>query len=79
MLNEGICPNYVTFVVVLSACDHVGLVTDGFDRFVSMTNFGIEPRLEYYACMVSLLGRAEKLYEPKDFFFLKYYQYLELA
>ncbi|KAJ0491480.1 putative tetratricopeptide-like helical domain superfamily [Helianthus annuus] len=64
MLNEGIRPNYVTFVAVLSACDHVGLVTDGFDHFESMANFGIEPRLEYYACMVSLLGRAEKLYEP---------------
>ncbi|KAJ0724287.1 putative tetratricopeptide-like helical domain superfamily [Helianthus annuus] len=68
MLNEGIRPNYVTFVAVISACDHVGLVTDGFDHFESMANFGIEQRLEYYACMVSLLGPAEKLYEPKGFF-----------
>ncbi|MFS7991480.1 putative tetratricopeptide-like helical domain superfamily [Helianthus anomalus] len=52
MLNKGIRPSYVTFVVVLSACDHVGLVTYGFDHFESMANFGIEPRLEYYACMV---------------------------
>ncbi|KAJ0724285.1 putative tetratricopeptide-like helical domain superfamily [Helianthus annuus] len=55
-------------IAVLLACDHVGPVKDGFDHFESMANFGIEPRLENYACMVSLLGRAEKLYEPKDFF-----------
>ncbi|KAL9993239.1 putative tetratricopeptide-like helical domain superfamily [Helianthus debilis subsp. tardiflorus] len=67
MLKEGIEPNYVTFVAVLSACDHMGLVKDGFDHFESMASFGIEPGLEHYACMVSLLGRAGKLYEAKDF------------
>ncbi|KAI3802983.1 hypothetical protein L1987_31130 [Smallanthus sonchifolius] len=67
MLNEGIWPNYVTFVAVLSACDHMGLVKDGFDHFESMASFGIEPGLEHYACMVSLLSRAGKLYEAKDF------------
>nr|XP_043626081.1 pentatricopeptide repeat-containing protein At4g39530 [Erigeron canadensis] len=67
MLNEGTQPNYVTFVAVLSACDHMGLVKDGFNYFESMANFGIEPGLEHYACMVSLLARAGKLYEAKDF------------
>nr|GEZ18369.1 hypothetical protein [Tanacetum cinerariifolium] len=67
MLKEGTRPNYVTFVAVLSACDHMGLVKEGFDHFESMANFGIEPGLEHYACMVSLLGRAGKLYEAKAF------------
>ncbi|KAD6795056.1 hypothetical protein R6Q59_021036 [Mikania micrantha] len=67
MLNEGIQPNYVTFVAVLSACDHMGLVRYGFNLFESMANYGIKPGLEHYACMVSLLGRAGKLYEAKDF------------
>ncbi|KAK9071339.1 hypothetical protein SSX86_009907 [Deinandra increscens subsp. villosa] len=67
LLNEGIRPNYVTFVAVLSACDHMGLVKDGFHHFESMASFGIEPGLEHFACMVSLLGRAGKLYEAKDF------------
>ncbi|XP_024979814.1 pentatricopeptide repeat-containing protein At4g39530 [Cynara cardunculus var. scolymus] len=67
MLNEGTQPNYVTFVAVLSACDHMGLVKDGFDHFETMRSFGIEPGIEHYACMVSLLARAGKLYEAKEF------------
>ncbi|KAK1417255.1 hypothetical protein QVD17_26380 [Tagetes erecta] len=67
LLNEGIQPNYVTFVAVLSACDHMGLVKDGFNHFESMASFGIEPGVEHYACMVSLLARAGKVHEAKDF------------
>ncbi|GKC28579.1 pentatricopeptide repeat-containing protein [Tanacetum coccineum] len=52
---------------VLLACDHMGLVKEGFDQFESMANFGFEPGLEHYACMVSLLGQAGKLYEAKAF------------
>lgn len=67
MIKEGIQPNYVTFVGVLSACGHVGLVEDGFRHFDSMSKFGIEPGTEHYACMVTLLGRAGKLSEAKEF------------
>ncbi|KAL8133121.1 pentatricopeptide repeat-containing protein At4g39530 [Apium graveolens] len=67
MINEGIQPNYVTFVSVLSACVHAGLVEDGFRHFNSMSRFRIEPGTEHYACMVSLLGKAGKLSEAKDF------------
>nr|GEV26469.1 hypothetical protein [Tanacetum cinerariifolium] len=67
MLKVGTLPNYVTFVVVLSACDHMGLVKEGFDQFESMANFGIEPRLEHYVCIFSLLGQVGKLYEAKAF------------
>ncbi|CAH1426472.1 unnamed protein product [Lactuca virosa] len=67
MINEKIQPNYVTFIAVLSACDHMGLVKEGFDHFSTMGKFGISPGVEHYACMVSLLGRAGRVYEAKEF------------
>ncbi|EXB40718.1 hypothetical protein L484_007301 [Morus notabilis] len=67
MKEKGIKPNYITFVGVLSACSHAGLVEDGLHHFDSMPWFGIEPGTDHYACIVSLLGRAEKLFEAKEF------------
>jgi|UniRef100_A0A2N9G986 pentatricopeptide repeat protein len=67
MIKEGIKPNYVTFVGVLSACSHAGLVEDGLRHFESMAHFGIEPGTDHYACIVSLLGRAGKLSEAREF------------
>ncbi|XP_073154411.1 pentatricopeptide repeat-containing protein At4g39530 isoform X2 [Henckelia pumila] len=58
MKSKGVKPDHVTFVVTLSACAHVGRVEDGFHHFKSLHEFGIEPGIEHYACMVSLLGRA---------------------
>ncbi|XP_075509546.1 pentatricopeptide repeat-containing protein At4g39530 [Primulina tabacum] len=65
MNSEGVKPDYVTFVVLMSACAHAGLVEDGFRQFKLLTKFGIEPGIEHYACIVSLLGRAGKLDEAK--------------
>ncbi|CAI9273531.1 unnamed protein product [Lactuca saligna] len=49
----------VSFLSVLSGCRHVGLVEEGKKVFCSMKEkHGIEPKLEHYACMVDLLGRA---------------------
>ncbi|KAK7318536.1 hypothetical protein RJT34_03239 [Clitoria ternatea] len=67
MIKEGVKPNYVTFVGVLSACSHAGLLDLGFHHFESMSEFGIEPGIDHYACMVSLLGRAGKIHEAKEF------------
>ncbi|XP_021803226.1 pentatricopeptide repeat-containing protein At4g39530 [Prunus avium] len=67
MMKEQIKPNFITFVGVLSACSHAGLVEDGLRHFESMPQFGIEPGTEHYACIVSLLGRAGKLFEAKEF------------
>ncbi|XP_058092555.1 pentatricopeptide repeat-containing protein At5g16860-like [Magnolia sinica] len=64
MLNSGLEPNEVTFVVVLSACSHCGLVEEGMRYFKLMREkYGIIQRSEHYACMVDLLGRAGKLTE----------------
>ncbi|KAK4347832.1 hypothetical protein RND71_034171 [Anisodus tanguticus] len=68
MLLDGTRPDYVTFVNILSACSHMGLVKRGWKIFKMMSyEFGIEPRLEHFACMVDMFGRAGKLYEAKEF------------
>ncbi|KAL3537225.1 hypothetical protein ACH5RR_000591 [Cinchona calisaya] len=58
----GQSPDHVTFVGVLSACSHVGLVEQGFSHFESMSKVhGLTPRMEHFSCMVDLLGRAGEL------------------
>ena len=68
MLLEGTKPDSVTFVNVLSACSHMGLVDRGWVYYSMMFDeFGIEPKVEHYACMVDILSRAGKLKEAKEF------------
>ncbi|XP_031478772.1 pentatricopeptide repeat-containing protein At4g39530 [Nymphaea colorata] len=68
MQETSIEPNYVTFVGILSACSHAGLIETGLRHFHSMKHkFNIEPGIEHYVCMVDLLGRAGKLDEVKLF------------
>ncbi|CAL9219814.1 unnamed protein product [Arabidopsis halleri] len=60
-------PNSITFVGVLSACCHAGLVELGKTYFESMkSDHGIEPDIKHYGCMVDLLGKAGKLEEAKE-------------
>ncbi|CAA0829107.1 Pentatricopeptide repeat-containing protein [Striga hermonthica] len=62
MKLEKVEPNWVTFVGVLYACSHAGLVEEGQRAFDSMVGeYGITPRLEHYGCMVDLYGRANYL------------------
>ncbi|KAL2557979.1 Pentatricopeptide repeat-containing protein [Forsythia ovata] len=57
--RKGLVPSEITFVGVLYACSHCGMVDEGFAYFERMTNeFGIVPKIEHYGCMVDLLGRA---------------------
>ena len=68
MKADGVEPNGYSFVAVLSACSHAGLVDEGRRQFLSMTqDYGIEPTVEHYTCMVDLLGRAGHLDEAKRF------------
>lgn len=61
-------PNDVTFVAVLSACVHAGLVNEGRRLFNVMgLSFGLTPKIEHYSCMVDLLARAGHIYEAWDF------------
>ncbi|KAK6234941.1 Pentatricopeptide repeat - like 10 [Theobroma cacao] len=64
MIHQGVSPSPVTFVSVLGACSHAGLVEEGKRLFDSMhKEHGIYPSVEHYACMVDLLGRANRLEE----------------
>ncbi|EOY22999.1 hypothetical protein QUC31_008041 [Theobroma cacao] len=55
----GVKPNHVTFVSLLSACVHSGLVEKGRWCFDMMRRvYSIEPQLHHYACMVDVLSRA---------------------
>ncbi|KAJ0963904.1 hypothetical protein J5N97_029026 [Dioscorea zingiberensis] len=64
MLKEGVKPNEITFIGVICACAHGGLVDQGCKYFDQMlTDFGIRPSIKHYGCMVDLLGRAGHLEE----------------
>ncbi|XP_011622156.2 putative pentatricopeptide repeat-containing protein At5g52630 [Amborella trichopoda] len=58
MQGLGIKPDHVTFIGVLSACRHSGLLEAGEKYFRDMERIhGIKARLEHYACMIDLLAR----------------------
>jgi pentatricopeptide repeat protein len=64
MLEEGVKPNGVTFLSLLSACSHSGLVSEAHELFDGMTRkFGVSLELEHYTCMVDVLGRSGNLEE----------------
>ncbi|KAH7688283.1 TPR-like protein [Dioscorea alata] len=68
MLTAHIAPTSVTFLSVLYACSHGGLVEEGEAVFESMASeHGVNPGPEHYACMVDLLGRAGKLKQALEF------------
>ncbi|KAL5983448.1 hypothetical protein ACLOJK_017534 [Asimina triloba] len=68
MVGLEIKPNVVTFVAVLSACTHSGLVKDGLRYFECMkSKYGIEPTIEHLGCVVDLLGRAGLISEAVEF------------
>ncbi|XXG65877.1 hypothetical protein AAC387_Pa05g3477 [Persea americana] len=64
MKKEGIEPNEATFVAILTACRHSGLVNEGrhcFDQMVRV--YKIHPKVEHFGCMIDLLSRAGLLCE----------------
>ncbi|ONK71396.1 uncharacterized protein A4U43_C04F8120 [Asparagus officinalis] len=64
MVGVGTKPDENTFMVLISACSHSGLVTDGVKFFECMEEtHGIVPQEEHYCCLVDLLGRAGHLEE----------------
>ncbi|KAL3632453.1 hypothetical protein CASFOL_025437 [Castilleja foliolosa] len=63
MQNAGAKPNFITFLCMLYACSHAGLVKEGKYYFGLMKQHGIDPESQHYASMVDLLGRAGKLDE----------------
>eukprot|EP01018_Ginkgo_biloba_P019308 Gb_12426 [translate_table: standard] len=68
MQQAGTKPDQTTFIGILSACSHAGLVDEGWHYFYSMSrDHNITPIAGHYACMVDLLGHAGSLDEAQEF------------
>ncbi|RZS28420.1 hypothetical protein BHM03_00062004 [Ensete ventricosum] len=64
MIQSSIAPSAVTFMTILSACSHAGLVEEGRRIFDSMSHvYGVTPTSEHFGIMVDLLGRTGELEE----------------
>lgn len=66
-IGNDVRPDEITFIGVLNACTHGGLVERGYYYFGLMTEvYGIDPQIEHYGCVVDLLGRAGRFEEVMD-------------
>nr|KYP45627.1 Pentatricopeptide repeat-containing protein At4g33170 family [Cajanus cajan] len=66
MKSRGVMPDRVTFIGVLSACSHSGLISEAYENLYSMQkNYGIEPEIEHYSCLVDALSRAGRIQEAE--------------
>ncbi|GMI65618.1 CHLORORESPIRATORY REDUCTION22 [Hibiscus trionum] len=67
MLDKGLEPNQTTFVSLLSACSHSGLVEQGRSLFLSMErDHNVRRTEKHYACYVDILSRAGHLEEAEE-------------
>lgn len=67
MNNFGVKPDSISFIGVLFACSHSGLLDQGRKYFDLMTkDYGIKASIEHYSCMVDLLGRAGEIEEAES-------------
>ncbi|ESQ32893.1 hypothetical protein EUTSA_v10005512mg [Eutrema salsugineum] len=67
MCSQNVKLDHVTFTAILTACSHTGLVQEGLDLLNSMEPvYKIRPRVEHYAAVVDLLGRAGLVNKAKE-------------
>ncbi|MBA0619915.1 hypothetical protein Godav_005703 [Gossypium davidsonii] len=67
MKKNKVQPTYITFISVLSACRHAGLVDEGWAYFKSMVSeYGIEPGIEHYASLIDNVARHGQFEEAMD-------------
>lgn len=66
MQGSGVMPDEITYLGLLSACVHGGLVDEAWTFFRSLEAQGLRPHVEHYACLVDVLGRAGRLEEAYD-------------
>ncbi|KAG0464047.1 hypothetical protein HPP92_020116 [Vanilla planifolia] len=67
MKRDGVRPNEITFISLLAACSHGGLVKEG-RRYLAMMRdeYGMEPGVKHYGCVVDMLGRRGRLHEAME-------------
>lgn len=62
--REGLKPDDITFLGLLSACNHGGLVEEGQFYYETMqVKYNIVPKIQHCGCIVDLLSRAGRLEE----------------
>ncbi|XP_078434926.1 pentatricopeptide repeat-containing protein At1g74630-like [Wolffia australiana] len=67
MQDDGLVPNEVTFLGLLKACNHGGLVEQGRRVWkLMLEEFALSPSVEHYGAMIDLLGRAGRLTEARE-------------
>ncbi|EXB76219.1 hypothetical protein L484_025573 [Morus notabilis] len=68
MERLSVKPDDITFIGVLNACGHAGLVKEGLMCFELMRRVHkVEPKLQHYGCIVDMLGRAGHVEEARRF------------
>lgn len=66
LLSTGEKPNNVTFIAVLTACSHSGMVDEGIKILDAMEKeHGVKPQVDHYTCVIDSLGRAGRLMEAE--------------
>ncbi|KAI3686588.1 hypothetical protein L1987_80268 [Smallanthus sonchifolius] len=61
MQSLNMKPDHFTFIAILMACNHGGLVKEGLNFFNEMhTIHGVKPKLEHCACLIDMLGHARR-------------------
>lgn len=80
MTKAGVEPNEITFLSVLAACRHAGLVADSCRIFKSMEDrHGLKPWIEHYHCMIDILCRAGLFEEARQMISVMPYRHDETA
>ncbi|XP_019102437.1 PREDICTED: pentatricopeptide repeat-containing protein At3g58590 [Camelina sativa] len=64
-ISLGFKPDRVSFISMLTACRHSGMVKEGMDLFQKMKIYGVEPEMDHYRCAVDLLARNGYLKEAE--------------
>lgn len=67
MCEAKFAPDEITFVGVLSACSHAGLLDKGREFLRQMSlKYGVAPGIQHYTCVIDMLGRAGQLEEAYE-------------
>lgn len=67
MIEANFKPDCITFVAVLTACSHSGLVDAGLKIFnLMLQEHGVEPQSDHYTCVIDSLGRAGRFSEVEE-------------
>eukprot|EP00250_Pteridium_aquilinum_P030018 c40515_g1_i1 orf=292-870(+) len=68
MQQERVRPDTITFISILSACRHAGLINEAYHWLNSMVQeYGLIPTEKHYECVIDLLGRTGRLDEAEGF------------